>query len=144
MTKSFCSYFQPKESEKKTFFKPLYYAPGYLIGIQYYFAYGGPLSGHIFKHSFQILSFGSLLSSWVAICAKIGTISVSLFGPKPSLTPLFKWMQRFGIRRTGRLMWTNLWLTAPESSLTNARPASLRSRSNQVFQMPPPYHSAPT
>ena len=42
------------------------------------------------------------------------------------------------------LMCTSWWPTLPFLPRTRARPASLRSRSNQVIQMPPPYFSAPT
>ena len=88
--------------------------------------------------------FSTLFNSYVAAWARIGTISVSVFGAKPSLTPLFKWMHRFGTRSIGLLMWINLWLTFPSLPRTIARPANFKSRSNHVFQIPPPYFSAPT
>jgi hypothetical protein len=62
---------------------------------------------------------------------------------------LSRWIANVGIRRMGCWILTSSWLKAASSpsallNLRTTRPATVKSRSNQVCHNPPPYVETPT
>ena len=65
-----------------------------------------------------------------------------MFGANlPRSSAVVRWMARFGMRSSGRLMCTSFFVNAPSASLMMTAPASVSSRSNHVCHSPPPYAS---
>mmetsp|Transcript_20396 Transcript_20396/g.61444 ORF Transcript_20396/g.61444 Transcript_20396/m.61444 type:complete len:308 (+) Transcript_20396:219-1142(+) len=74
--------------------------------------------------------------------ARMGERWFWLLGLNPSVpSARFRWMASMGMRRIGFSILTNRWRRAPEGVRTSTRPATDRSRSNQVCHRPPPYGS---